>query len=199
MGMQSWRPVGLWDIEFDVKLHSPFSGMPEGKKIDLCGDSQVSHCSFGCWRRGKFVTYALFQLGVIRRYQLSLEILNKQEIFPYIEWDARHLDWHVTVTDGHAGFLISIPLYQLYTWGYKMVNPRRVAVARNTKKAGPLPLKFHISERLHMVAISAGTTHSTALSEDGLVYYWFSADPHLRCRQVFFTIYWILLELLKYA
>ncbi|BBN02425.1 inhibitor of Bruton tyrosine kinase [Marchantia polymorpha subsp. ruderalis] len=73
---------------------------------------------------------------------------------------------------------------ELYTWGYKMVNPRRVAVARNTKKAGPLPLKFHISERLHMVAISAGTTHSTALSEDGLVYYWFSADPHLRCRQL---------------
>ncbi|KAG6548207.1 hypothetical protein Mapa_010258 [Marchantia paleacea] len=73
---------------------------------------------------------------------------------------------------------------EVYTWGYKMVNPRRVAVARNTKKAGSLPLKFHISERLHMVAISAGTTHSTALSEDGLVYYWFSADSHLRCRQL---------------
>ncbi|KAL2643085.1 hypothetical protein R1flu_010672 [Riccia fluitans] len=73
---------------------------------------------------------------------------------------------------------------EVYTWGYKMVNPRRIVVARNTRKAGTLPLKFHISERLHMVVISAGATHSTALSEDGLIFYWFSADPHLRCRQL---------------
>ncbi|KAL3696325.1 hypothetical protein R1sor_010401 [Riccia sorocarpa] len=73
---------------------------------------------------------------------------------------------------------------EVYTWGYKMVNPRRIAVARDTRKAGTVPLKFHISERLHMVAVSAGATHSTTLSEDGLIFYWFSADPHLRCRQL---------------
>ncbi|CAM6101074.1 unnamed protein product [Calypogeia fissa] len=73
---------------------------------------------------------------------------------------------------------------EVLTWGYKMVNPRRVSVIRYAKKAGGQPVKFHISERLHVVAISAGMTHSLALSEDGLVFYWFSADPALKCRQL---------------
>lgn len=73
---------------------------------------------------------------------------------------------------------------EVFTWGYKMVMPRRVLIARNTRKGGNVPLKFHQAERLHVVAIAAGTTHSTALSEDGLIFYWVSADPHLRCQQL---------------
>ncbi|KAJ7539741.1 hypothetical protein O6H91_11G107500 [Diphasiastrum complanatum] len=73
---------------------------------------------------------------------------------------------------------------EVFTWGYKMVTPRRVIIARNTKKAGSLPLKFHRVERLHILTIAAGMTHSTALSEDGLIFYWMSADPNLRCSQL---------------
>lgn len=73
---------------------------------------------------------------------------------------------------------------EVFTWGYKMVMPRRVSITRNTKKAGNAPLKFHQVERLHIVAVAAGTTHSTAVSEDGLIFYWVSADPHLRCHQL---------------
>lgn len=70
------------------------------------------------------------------------------------------------------------------TWGYKMVNPRRVLVLRDTKKRGPLALKYHRADKLHVVAIAAGMTHSTAVTEDGLVFYWISSDPHLRPHQV---------------
>ena len=70
------------------------------------------------------------------------------------------------------------------TWGYKMVNPRRVLVLRDTKKRGFLPLKYHRADKLHVIAIAAGMTHSTAVTEDGLVFYWISSDPHLRSHQV---------------
>lgn len=65
-------------------------------------------------------------------------------------------------------------------------------------------LKFHRKLRLNVVAIAAGMTHSMALTEDGALFYWSSADPELQCHQVllysrrfFFTIhhvnYWIFL------
>lgn len=73
---------------------------------------------------------------------------------------------------------------EVFTWGYKLVMPRRVPITRNTRKAGNAPLKFHQAERLHIVAVAAGATHSTAVSEDGLIFYWFSADPNVRCHQL---------------
>jgi len=67
-----------------------------------------------------------------------------------------------------------------------MVTPRRVVVTRDTRKKGPHPLKYHRMDhrRLHVVAIAAGMTHSTVVTEDGLIFYWMSADPHLRPHQV---------------
>ncbi|CAK9191892.1 unnamed protein product [Sphagnum troendelagicum] len=73
---------------------------------------------------------------------------------------------------------------EVLTWGYKMVNPRRVVVSRNTKKAGNQPLKFHKAERLHVSAIAAGMVHSTAITEDGLIFYWMSGDPNLHTHQL---------------
>lgn len=75
-------------------------------------------------------------------------------------------------------------LAQVMTWGYKMVTPRRVVIARDIRKKGPHPLKYHRADRLHVVAIAAGTTHSTVVTEDGLIFYWVSSDPHLRLHQV---------------
>jgi len=79
-----------------------------------------------------------------------------------------------------------VVLDQVMTWGYKMVTPRRVVVARDIRKKGPLPLKYHRMDhrRLHVVAIAAGMTHSTLVTEDGLIFYWVSADPHLHPHQV---------------
>lgn len=73
---------------------------------------------------------------------------------------------------------------EVFTWGYKLVMPRRLSITRNTRKAGNAPLKFHQAERLHIVAVAAGTTHSTAVSDDGLIFYWVSADPNVRCHQL---------------
>lgn len=91
----------------------------------------------------------------------------------------------------------------MFTWGHRLVNPRRVAIARNIRKAGNTVLKFHRKLRLNVVAIAAGMTHSIALTEDGALFYWSSADPELQCHQVslyfprFFIIhrvnYWIFL------
>ena len=50
-------------------------------------------------------------------------------------------------------------LEKVFTWGYKMVSPRRVLVQRNTKKCGNMPLKFHLMERLHVVKIVAALLH----------------------------------------
>ena len=76
-------------------------------------------------------------------------------------------------------------LEKVFTWGYKMVSPRRVLVQRNTKKCGNMPLKFHLMERLHVVKIAAGMTHSTVLSDDGSLFYWVSSDPNLHCQQLY--------------
>lgn len=58
-------------------------------------------------------------------------------------------------------------------------------ISRNIKKVGNV-LKFHRKERLNVVAIAAGMTHSIALTDDGALFYWASSDPDLRCHQVFF-------------
>lgn len=74
---------------------------------------------------------------------------------------------------------------EVFTWGYKMVSPKRVMIQRNTKKSGNMPLKFHRMERLHVVKIAAGMTHSTVLSDDGSLFYWVSSDPNLHCQQLY--------------
>ncbi|XP_060197497.1 uncharacterized protein LOC132626594 isoform X2 [Lycium barbarum] len=74
---------------------------------------------------------------------------------------------------------------EVFTWGHRLVTPKRVVIGRSLKKMGNIPLKFHRKERLHVVAIAAGTTHSMALTEDGTLFYWVSSDPDLRCQQLY--------------
>ncbi|XP_038725746.1 uncharacterized protein LOC120016866 isoform X2 [Tripterygium wilfordii] len=74
---------------------------------------------------------------------------------------------------------------EVYTWGHRLVTPRRVVVARNLKKVGSAPLKFHRMERLHVVSVAAGMVHSMALTKDGALFYWISSDPDLRCQQLY--------------
>ncbi|KAJ8528968.1 hypothetical protein K7X08_035803 [Anisodus acutangulus] len=74
---------------------------------------------------------------------------------------------------------------EVFTWGHRLVTPKRVVIGRNLKKMGNMQLKFHRKERLHVVAIAAGTTHSMALTEDGTLFYWVSSDPDLRCQQLY--------------
>ncbi|KAG0448025.1 hypothetical protein HPP92_028052 [Vanilla planifolia] len=73
---------------------------------------------------------------------------------------------------------------EVFTWGHRLVNPRRVTVCRSLKKINPALLKFHRKERLHIISIAAGMTHSSALADDGALFYWASSDPDLRCEQV---------------
>eukprot|EP00850_Spirogloea_muscicola_P010078 SM000058S18508 [mRNA] locus=s58:213689:220094:- [translate_table: standard] len=73
---------------------------------------------------------------------------------------------------------------EVHTWGYKSVMPQRVAIMRDTRKAGSTHLRFHKREKQRVVAIAAGFVHSSVLAEDGLAFYWVSADPLLRCHQV---------------
>lgn len=74
--------------------------------------------------------------------------------------------------------------WQVFTWGHRLVTPRRVVIARNIRKAGNTVLKFHRKERLNVISIAAGMTHSIALTDDGALFYWASSDPDLRCHQV---------------
>ncbi|GKV07577.1 hypothetical protein SLEP1_g19330 [Rubroshorea leprosula] len=74
---------------------------------------------------------------------------------------------------------------EVYTWGHRLVTPRHVHIARNLKKAGSTPMKFHRKERLHVVTIAAGMVHSMALTDDGALFYWVSSDPDLRCEQLY--------------
>ncbi|KAG9452101.1 hypothetical protein H6P81_005005 [Aristolochia fimbriata] len=74
---------------------------------------------------------------------------------------------------------------EVFTWGHRLVTPRRVMVSRNVKKGGSTPLKFHRMERLHVVSIAAGMTHSTVLTDDGSLFYWVSSDPDLKCQQLY--------------
>ncbi|KAF3773894.1 Inhibitor of Bruton tyrosine kinase [Nymphaea thermarum] len=74
---------------------------------------------------------------------------------------------------------------EVYTWGNRLVTPRRLIISRNTKKKGSAPLKFHRVERLHVVAVAAGMVHSTALTSDGALFFWTSSDPDLKCQQLY--------------
>ncbi|KAK9156974.1 hypothetical protein Scep_003548 [Stephania cephalantha] len=74
---------------------------------------------------------------------------------------------------------------EVFTWGHRLVTPRRVVIARNIKKSCGTQLKFHRMERLHVVAIAAGMVHSLALTDDGALFYWISSDPDLRCQQLY--------------
>lgn len=88
----------------------------------------------------------------------------------------KYLEW--------TGFNNMTPIcdgWQVFTWGHRLVNPRRVAIARNIRKVGNTALKF---QRKNVVAIAAGMTHSIALTDDGTLFYWASSDPDLRCHQV---------------
>ncbi|KAL8129475.1 hypothetical protein V2J09_018630 [Rumex salicifolius] len=74
---------------------------------------------------------------------------------------------------------------EIYTWGHRLVNPRRVIIARNLKKHGGTFMKFHRMVRLNVVSITAGMVHSLALTEDGALFYWISSDPDLKCQQLY--------------
>ncbi|KAM2890194.1 hypothetical protein COP2_008649 [Malus domestica] len=74
---------------------------------------------------------------------------------------------------------------EVYTWGHRIVTPKRVLIARNLKKSGTTTLKFHRKERLHVVSIAAGMVYSTALTDDGALFYWVSSDPDFRCQQLY--------------
>ncbi|ONM51499.1 uncharacterized protein [Zea mays] len=74
---------------------------------------------------------------------------------------------------------------EVFTWGHRLVTPRRVVVARCLKKGGNTNLKFHRMERLQVISVAAGTTHNTALTADGALFYWVSSDPDLKCQQIF--------------
>ncbi|KAJ1265932.1 hypothetical protein BS78_08G111400 [Paspalum vaginatum] len=74
---------------------------------------------------------------------------------------------------------------EVFTWGHRLVTPRRVVVARCLKKGGNTNMRFHRMERLQVVSVAAGTMHSTALTADGALFYWGSSDPDLKCQQIF--------------
>ncbi|KAA8516877.1 hypothetical protein F0562_017305 [Nyssa sinensis] len=74
---------------------------------------------------------------------------------------------------------------EVFTWGHRLVTPRRVVITRNIKRSGSTPLKFHRKKRLHVIAIAAGMVHSMALADDGALFYWVSSDPDLRCQQLY--------------
>ncbi|PWZ28885.1 Inhibitor of Bruton tyrosine kinase [Zea mays] len=75
---------------------------------------------------------------------------------------------------------------EVFTWGHRLVTPRRVVVARCLMKGGNTNLKFHRMERLQVISVAAGTTHSTALTADGALFYWVSSYPDIKCQQVWF-------------
>ncbi|XP_006657475.1 uncharacterized protein LOC102715316 isoform X2 [Oryza brachyantha] len=74
---------------------------------------------------------------------------------------------------------------EVFTWGHRLVTPRRVVISRCLKKGGNTNLKFHRMERLQVISVAAGVRHTTVLTADGAIFYWVSSDPDLRCRQMF--------------
>ncbi|XP_008778209.1 uncharacterized protein LOC103698035 [Phoenix dactylifera] len=74
---------------------------------------------------------------------------------------------------------------EVFTWGHRLVTPKRVVIARSIKKSGSTSLKFHRMERLHVISVAAGMIHSTVLTDDGALFYWVSSDPNLRCQQIY--------------
>lgn len=104
----------------------------------------------------------------------------------YVKNDQLHLLLCNKMTNILSIWLLSLVsvIWQVFTWGHRLVTPRRVVIARNIKKGGNTTLKFHRKERLNVVAIAAGMTHSMALTDDGALFFWVSSDPDFRCRQV---------------
>lgn len=80
--------------------------------------------------------------------------------------------------------LVMLKPWQVFTWGHRLVTPKRVVIARSLKKCGNTLLKFHRVERLRVVSVAAGVVQSTALTDDGALFFWGSSDPDLRCQQV---------------
>ncbi|EAZ02887.1 uncharacterized protein [Oryza sativa Japonica Group] len=74
---------------------------------------------------------------------------------------------------------------EVFTWGHRLVTPRRAVISRCLKKGGNTNLKFHRMERLQVISVAAGVMHTTVLTADGAIFYWVSSDPDLRCRQIF--------------
>ncbi|XP_051150279.1 uncharacterized protein LOC127264787 isoform X2 [Andrographis paniculata] len=74
---------------------------------------------------------------------------------------------------------------EVFTWGHRLVTPKRVVISRNIRKTGNTVMKFHRKERLNVVAVAAGMTHSLALSDDGALFYWVSSEPDLQCHQLY--------------
>ncbi|XP_042491592.1 uncharacterized protein LOC122071323 isoform X2 [Macadamia integrifolia] len=70
---------------------------------------------------------------------------------------------------------------EVHTWGHRQVNPRKVDIAK-CRNSGSV--KFHHFGRSKVVAIAAGMVHSMALTADGSVFYWNSANPE-RCQQLY--------------
>ncbi|CAI6012456.1 unnamed protein product [Closterium sp. NIES-65] len=80
---------------------------------------------------------------------------------------------------------------EAYTWGHRLVTPRRVKVERDVRKGGGSAagggggvIRFHQQARVQLTAVAAGAMHTTVLSQDGLVFYWRSHDPLLKCHQL---------------
>lgn len=86
----------------------------------------------------------------------------------------------------HITYLMVV---QVFTWGHRLVTPRRVIIARNIKKVGNAVLKFHRAERLTVVSIASGVKHSLVLTDDGALFYWESSDPDLQCHQVLLLVF----------
>ena len=105
-----------------------------------------------------------------------------------LNWRQQYIIFTVTYDSqiSHHCLIVNILVRQVYTWGHRLVTPRRVVIARNLKKSGNTPWKSHRLERLHVAAIAAGMVHSLALTSDGTLFYWASADPDIRCEQVLF-------------
>ncbi|KAL0052945.1 hypothetical protein WJX82_010178 [Trebouxia sp. C0006] len=79
----------------------------------------------------------------------------------------------------------------IYTWGHRVVTPRRVqlAGARDVARAGALgDIAFHKGQteisRPHAVAVAAGAAHSCCLTRSGLVLAWRSWDANLAVQEV---------------
>jgi alpha-tubulin suppressor-like RCC1 family protein len=82
---------------------------------------------------------------------------------------------------------------EVFTWGHRLVTPRRAVISRCLKKGGNTNLKFHRMERLQVISVAAGVMHTTVLTADGAIFYWVSSDPDLRCRQVCLLIVEVLI------
>lgn len=79
---------------------------------------------------------------------------------------------------------------EVFTWGHRGVSPRRIQFAgiRDAVNIDGRPLRFHRGHndvtKPTIVAVCAGAAHSSALTNDGVVLTWRSADPALLAQEV---------------